>query len=142
MGRVREALRQLTATRYTRSLEAEVARLRVENRALLNSILGVAGIPPVTVLTDQTENERQFDAPGNKSSSGLDSAGVARLKGIGPRTGVRRVAPAGGAPLRRRSWHQINQALEIGSARTKERGIGRGTGNRYCEQESVKQKVR
>ena len=32
---------------YTRALEEEVARLRVENRALINSILGVAGIPPM-----------------------------------------------------------------------------------------------
>jgi len=34
-------------TRYTRALEDEVARLRAENRALVNSILGVAGIPPM-----------------------------------------------------------------------------------------------
>src|ERR1700722_9321734 len=41
--------RQITVTRYTRALEAEVARLRAENRALLNSILGIAGVPPITV---------------------------------------------------------------------------------------------
>src|ERR1700677_517238 len=44
--------RKITATRYTRALEAEVARLRAENRALLNSILGIAGVPPSTVLPD------------------------------------------------------------------------------------------
>src|SRR6202451_259789 len=44
--------RRITATRYTRALEAEVARLRAENRALLNSILGIAGVPPITVLPD------------------------------------------------------------------------------------------
>ncbi len=53
---VREMWRRMTATRYTRTLEAEVARqgaeiirLRGENRALLNSILGIAGIPPIPV---------------------------------------------------------------------------------------------
>jgi len=44
--------RRVTATRYTRALEVEVARLRAENRALLNSILGIAGVPPITVLPD------------------------------------------------------------------------------------------
>ena len=38
-------------TRYTRSLEDEVARLRAENRALVNSILGVAGIPPIRLVS-------------------------------------------------------------------------------------------
>ena len=33
--------------RYVRGLEEEVARLRAENRALLNSLLGTAGIPPL-----------------------------------------------------------------------------------------------
>jgi hypothetical protein len=44
----------LTTTRYTRRLEAEVdleraeiERLRQENRALLNSLLGTAGVPPI-----------------------------------------------------------------------------------------------
>ncbi len=32
---------------YVRTLEDEVARLRAENRALLNSLLGTAGIPPL-----------------------------------------------------------------------------------------------
>ncbi len=41
-------------SRYVRSLEAqvtreraEIERLRAENRALLNSLLGTAGVPPV-----------------------------------------------------------------------------------------------
>jgi|SRR5579859_3049518 len=33
--------------RYVLLLESEVARLRAENRALLNSLLGTAGIAPV-----------------------------------------------------------------------------------------------
>jgi hypothetical protein len=36
-------------TQYARSLELEISRLRAENRALLNSILGIAGIPPIDI---------------------------------------------------------------------------------------------
>ena len=39
---------------YTRALEEEVARLRAENRALINSILGVAGIPPMRIAARNT----------------------------------------------------------------------------------------
>ena len=34
-------------SRYVRMMEEEVARLRAENRALVNSLLGTAGFPPV-----------------------------------------------------------------------------------------------
>ncbi|HEX5424368.1 MAG TPA: hypothetical protein VFW94_12530 [Candidatus Acidoferrales bacterium] len=127
MGRVRETLRQLMGTQYTRSLEAEIARLRAENRALLNSILGVAGVPPITVSTDEAASEhRDVRRSAVGAGSGLDAAGVARLRGMGARNGTRRVAPSVTAPVRRRSWHQINQALEIDSARTKERQTADG----------------
>jgi hypothetical protein len=33
--------------RYVRMLEAETVRLRAENRALLNSVLSTAGVPPI-----------------------------------------------------------------------------------------------
>jgi hypothetical protein len=39
--------RQVLQTRYVGLLEGEVARLRAENRALMNSLLGTAGFPPV-----------------------------------------------------------------------------------------------
>jgi len=49
-ARLRDAVR----SRYVRLLEAElgreraeVERLRAENRALLNSVLGTAGVPPI-----------------------------------------------------------------------------------------------
>jgi len=42
-----ELLRAVLRSRYVRSLEEEVARLRAENRALMNSLLGTAGFPPV-----------------------------------------------------------------------------------------------
>jgi hypothetical protein len=35
-------------SRYVRMLEEEVARLRGENRALVNSLLGTAGFPPIS----------------------------------------------------------------------------------------------
>jgi len=47
-------LRQSVRSRYVRMVEddlamarAEVERLREENRALLNSLLGTAGVPPI-----------------------------------------------------------------------------------------------
>ena len=42
-----KTLKQLWHSDYVRLLEAEVARLRAENRALTNSLLGTAGFPPV-----------------------------------------------------------------------------------------------
>ncbi len=42
-----QAWHWLTTTRYTRLLEEELARLRVENIALRNSIYARAGVPPV-----------------------------------------------------------------------------------------------
>ena len=40
-------LRRILQTKYVHSLEGEVTRLRAENRALMNSLLGTAGFPPV-----------------------------------------------------------------------------------------------
>jgi hypothetical protein len=40
-------LRNLGCGAYVVMLESEVARLRAENRALMNSLLGTAGFPPV-----------------------------------------------------------------------------------------------
>ena len=39
-------------SRYVRLLEQEVERLRSENRALVNSLLGTAGFPPVSLDDD------------------------------------------------------------------------------------------
>jgi hypothetical protein len=43
LGRLRQGMR----SRYVRLLEAEIERLRAENRAMLNSLLGTAGVPPI-----------------------------------------------------------------------------------------------
>ena len=42
-----ELVRKLLRSSYIRLLEEEVSRLRAENRALMNSLLGTAGFPPV-----------------------------------------------------------------------------------------------
>jgi hypothetical protein len=42
-----DTLKKLLRSRYVRTLEEDVARLRAENRALMNSLLGTAGFPPV-----------------------------------------------------------------------------------------------
>jgi len=44
---VRDFLQRLLQGRYVGLLEGEVTRLRAENRALTNSLLGIAGFPPV-----------------------------------------------------------------------------------------------
>jgi len=36
-------------SRYVLMLEEDVARLRAENRALVNSLLGTAGFPPISL---------------------------------------------------------------------------------------------
>ena len=42
-----DKLKQLLRSNYVQLLEEEVSRLRAENRALMNSLLGTAGFPPV-----------------------------------------------------------------------------------------------
>ena len=44
---MRDFLERLLKGRYVGLLEGEVTRLRAENRALMNSLLGTAGFPPV-----------------------------------------------------------------------------------------------
>jgi len=54
IGEWLDCVRRAFGSRYVRLLEDEVARardeiarLRLENRAMLNSLLGTAGVPPV-----------------------------------------------------------------------------------------------
>jgi hypothetical protein len=133
--------RRLTATRYTRALEADVARLRAENRALLNSILGIAGVPPITVLPDsvsiaasdaervadggaiQHKHRRTLQACTAAGSAGTSTAQSSRAGDTPATTAPLTNGNAQGAnvvmPMRRRSWHQIYRMLEIDSARKK-----------------------
>jgi len=115
--------RRITATRYTRALEADVARLRAENRALLNSILGIAGVPPITVLPDSvsigSQDARSLHLEGGRGSAPAGATQPrlpsARMNATNGKTqGANMVTP-----MRKRSWHQIYRMLEIDSARKK-----------------------
>jgi len=103
-------------TRYTRTLEEEIARLRAENYALVNSILGVAGIPPMRSarVAESTLSTRESDQPAGKTPvAALDRPSLSSGKG--------REDAQPAAPLRRRSWQQIGRALEIEDARAAQR---------------------
>jgi hypothetical protein len=139
---IHDIWRRITATRYTRGLEAEVGRLRAENRALLNSILGIAGVPPITVALPADADVAQVFRPEdvlkpkglackevsyiNPSYRGTEAShadvplensarGLKRVRNKVPGEGV--------TPMRRRSWHQIYRMLEIDSARKKPTGL-------------------
>jgi hypothetical protein len=151
-----EIFRGCVPTRTKSALKAEIAhqraeidRLRAENRALLNSILGIAGIPPISVglpgrrLVEPGSSATFFTAPspaaGHSGSPTLSSGGDESLStptsssphAAAPsdpssrQSGTRNdshLSPSSpsarlAAPIRRRSWHQINRMLEIESAR-------------------------
>jgi hypothetical protein len=121
-----EIFRRITTSRCARALEdalaherataaqlraevtrqgAEIARLRAENRALLNSILGIAGVPPVSVsLDDLAATQNQIAAPPPAARTVNHSRS---------RTNP---TPHVAAPTRRRSWPQIHRRLEFDSA--------------------------
>jgi hypothetical protein len=130
---IREIWRRLTTTRHARTLETElaleravvsrldtviaqqgteigkrddeIARLRAENRALLNSILGIAGVPPVSAsLNDLAATHGQNATP----PSVARTANHSRLRA--------NQTPHVAAPTRRRSWPQIHRLLEFESA--------------------------
>jgi hypothetical protein len=95
----------------------EIHRLRGENRALLNSILGIAGVPPIPI------SSADVPPPGHLAPTpGPDvpaSGPAPPPRSLGARVAI---GGAGGsralvAPTRRRSWHQINRMLEFESAR-------------------------
>ena len=130
---------------YTRGLEEEVARLRAENLALVNSILGVAGIPPMRFGNAGAKSAFRGGVSGSASAIGsigrnLASGSSTVLEGHINRRGRKgltsvpiksigtgRELPVGtvvrtgteGAALRgvrRRSWQQIGRALEVEDA--------------------------
>lgn len=130
--------RRITATGYTRTLEAEVARLRAENRALLNSILGIAGVPPIPVGAGELKDDAGGAAPAKEGtrrgpqalhrSLAPDATGDAATQAA--ETGANVIRSANAArprkpnsaqvtPVRRRSWHQITRTLEFEAAKKK-----------------------
>jgi hypothetical protein len=119
--------------RRVRGLESQILSLRAENRALLNSVLGIAGIPPIMV-TDPAEllvigqEPKQIPrtacrAPENleQSNSAPDSAPDHSSQNVSPWKPRGRGANDGRivAPMRRRSWRQIYRTLELESLRRK-----------------------
>jgi len=108
---------RLISTRYVRTLEVEVERLRAENRGLLNSILGIAGVPPIPVSLEELE------ASGNSALAREERKAELSLKRT-LRSNQRRLQATG--PMRRRSWQQINRSLEFESGQKKENGNGDG----------------
>jgi hypothetical protein len=141
-----------------------VARLRSENRSLLNSILGIAGVPPITVETPpleefavpaidtavgedgnkkdpswwrslgmraerkvaQPRDSRQHQDPPLQEAQGRGTRkdkrnGINKGKRAGEAPALQRRAQAA-SPMRRRSWQQINRALEFASARKERPG--------------------
>jgi hypothetical protein len=119
--RARELWGRLTKKRYTRALEAENMFLRAENRALLNSILGIAGLPPVSVTAHTFKLERDQATHVPKKSSRRERTPVrtagADRRATGGSVSQTNREPMLAAPLRRRSWQQITRMLEFESAR-------------------------
>jgi hypothetical protein len=134
--RLRELWGRLFRANYTSALERDVARLRAENRALVNSILGIAGVPPIVVTADdpgvlatvssgvtkaapgpraRLEIESEAGRPETVENASAANASPLR-KPVSNERGLKSVA----TPMRRRSWHQIYRILEIDAARKKE----------------------
>jgi hypothetical protein len=63
---MRDFLQRLLNSRYVGLLEGEVQRLRAENRALTNSLLGTAGFPPVDYPATSTQ-PRELSRPRKRS---------------------------------------------------------------------------
>jgi len=116
----RGRIRDVFSSRYTRSLEAELARLRAENRALINSILGIAGLPPLRLEAEiARENRTGASRAGKDQLREVERTAESKKSSVDqptvptPRPGI--VLPAN--PHRRRSWQQINRILEIEESR-------------------------
>jgi len=143
MTKLNRIWQRISATRYTRALEAEVVRLRADNRALLNSILGIAGVPPITVAAPvahvgvppldtrehafkRAENAGAADevlsaqVPGAAADAATSAprASPKRERAVGRPPRMRVKLPTDAAvPMRRRSWHQIYRMLEFDAAK-------------------------
>ncbi len=121
--RIRQLWQRITRRTSARTLESELARvvsensrLRDENRALLNSILGIAGIPPV--YSTSAEDPRSLLSPGAGSGAPAPEPVSPSAANVSARRAAEhRKHAAQLAPLRRRSWPQINRALEFKASR-------------------------
>ncbi len=131
-------LRKIFKPRYTRELEDEVARLRNENRAMMNSILSVAGLPPLRLEAEVAREKHRAEIEVKGRRDGALDVGQQRRAGKHEREesskstqdsitagdNDRSMPTVGGQGIvlpssahRRRSWQQINRILEIEEAR-------------------------
>jgi hypothetical protein len=114
-----ELWQRIISTRYASTLEAEVARLRAENRALLNSILGIAGVPPLPAMAVDVAAS-QINGANNNDPQVPAAGAVTSSAQLTPRSRARAVDPVPGphiaVPMRKRSWQQITRMLEFESA--------------------------
>jgi len=115
---IAEFWRRVTATRYTRALEAEVVRLRAENRALLNSILGIAGVPPIT-LPDSAAIGNSPLPSGGRSRRTRSTVSIGNEIAGASAESPKSQSANSVTPMRKRSWHQIYRLLEMDAARKK-----------------------
>jgi hypothetical protein len=115
--------RRIISTPYASTLEAEVARLRAENRALLNSILGIAGVPPLPATAADLATSpaiSQNNGPRNTDPSVSAQLAAANSVQAPPRSHASSARAVSGphiaVPMRKRSWQQITRMLEFESA--------------------------
>lgn len=71
-------LRDMFRSQYLTALEDEVQRLRAENRALLNSLLGTAGFPPLDFV--QPDQPRELPRLRRRSWHQLQASKEAELQ--------------------------------------------------------------
>jgi hypothetical protein len=126
---MRQFWEKLTSRRYVGALEAEVARLRMENRALLNSILGIAGVPPISVANANVDGQGFASRMGAGENS---NAALRGRPGNGSGPGAQQLAP-----MRRRSWQQITRALEFESAKQADATSGTAAATAPARQEAL-----
>jgi hypothetical protein len=91
---------------------------------MLNSILGIAGVPPIPVDVESAAG-MSVDAVSADEKSTRDPLSL-RLPGMttngkGRASGAAAGRAQAASPMRKRSWQQINRALEFESARKKEK---------------------
>jgi hypothetical protein len=130
---------QIFRSRYVLVLEDEVSRLRSENRALINSVLSIAGLPPLRLEAEVVRENHlaKIEVKGRRNRAAAQATAMGAVgrdrsgnppandrgsveQGAGRnassptlRQGI--VLPAN--PHRRRSWQQINRILEIEETR-------------------------
>ena len=75
---MKELFQRILHGRYVGLLEAELVRLRAENRALTNSLLGTAGFPPV----DYPEAAKLQPLPRPRRQRPVSARGLSRRQAI------------------------------------------------------------